>query len=732
MVYDVEVAEENRTAADGVDNSADDEALLKEIRDRYDYAYEKWRKIRDERQIDLRYVCGDPWDATDRKARKDAGRPCVSQDELSQYVNHAVNNARQSKRGIKVDPLTNATEKDSELRQDIIRTAEYRSRAQACYLTAYQSMLEGSYGFFGISRRYVENENLTAENFNQQELWFRPFANADAVLPDPDSKQPDWSDQGYCFVLDPITREEFKRQHPNARITDFSTEHMTQAKNWIMDRMVLRAEYWKVISTQKKQYLYKGQVVEALPKGAKADGERTVTSKRVVQYITNGVEILSTNPQPGTMVPIIPVTGLERYVDEGSGPERKLFSLIRLARDPQMTLAYLASQETEEAGLTPKVPYMGYVGQFETDAEAWENLTKQPVARIQVDPIVDGASGTVLPLPTRVEFSPNFQAYEVAKDGARRAIQAAMGISPLPTAAQRNNEKSGVALEKIEQAQDIGSYHFVDSLDRALMYGGRVANEYIGEIHTEEQEMTLRRPDDTNRHVRLNTKEPYIDEKTGESEHYPIDDGSHTVTVSTGPSSESLRQEVRDFVDTLLGSLKNLPIAPPQAAKVLSIAIKMKGLGPQGDQLADIISPPEQPGQQIPPEAQQAIAQAHQVIQATQAELQKLQMEKAGRVVDNQFKLQIEQMKIEADTAKAEIMTKAQSIEERLKFVEDLWAQLHGQAHEAGMQAQDQAHQQAQQEAAQQHAGELQDSQQQAAAQQQQAAAEQQPEPQGA
>jgi hypothetical protein len=677
-------------------------------------------------------VCGNPWSKTDFDARKDAGRPCISHDELSQYVNHAVNNARQSKRGIKVDPLTNATEKDCELRQDIIRTAEYRSRAQACYLTAYQSMLEGSYGFFGIGRRYVENENLTAENFNQQELWFRPFSNPDAVLPDPDCKQPDWSDQGYCFVLDPITREEFKRQHPTAQITDFTTEHMTQAKSWIGDRIVLRAEYWKVISTERKQYLINGRVVDALPKGAKAEGERTVTSKRVVQYITNGVEILKTNPQPGTMIAIIPVTGLERYVDEGSGPERRLFSLIRLARDPQMTLAYLASQEMEEAGLSPKVPFIGYKGQFESDAEAWGNITKQPRGYIQADPVVDEASGTVLPLPTRVPFTPNFQAYEVAKDAAKRAIQAAMGISPLPTAAQRQNEKSGVALQEIGKAQDIGSYHFVDSLDRALMYGGRVANEWIGAIHTEEQEMSLRKLDDTNRRVRLNTEAPYLDEKTGEMQQFPIDDGSHTVTVSTGPSSESLRQEVRDFVDTLLASLKNLPIAPPQAAKVLSIAIRMKGLGPQGDQLADIISPPEQPGQQIPPEAQQAIAQAHQVIAATQAELQKLQAEKQGKVVDNTFKMQIEQMRIEADIAKAEIMTAKQHLEERMKFVEDAWAQLHGQAHEAGMQAQDQAHAAAQQESAQQHAGEQQDSQQQAAAEQQQAAAEQQPEPQAA
>jgi hypothetical protein len=92
--------------------------------------------------------------------------------------------------------------------------------------------------------------------------------------------------------------------------------------------------------------------------------------------MTNGLEILDTIEHPGVEVAIIPVIGLERYLDEGSGPKRKLFSLCRLACDPQMSLAYLNSQETEEAGLSPKVPYIGYKGQFDTDQEAWENLKR--------------------------------------------------------------------------------------------------------------------------------------------------------------------------------------------------------------------------------------------------------------------------------------------------------------------------------------------------------------------
>lgn len=571
-------------------------------------------------------------------------------------------------------------------------------------------MLEGSYGFFGIGRRYVENENLTAANFNHQELWFRPFSNPDAVLPDPDCKEPDWSDQNFCFVLDPITREEFKRQHPRAQFKDFSSEQMQIAKSWLSDRTVLRAEYWKVHTTEQKVYLLDGKLVYTLPKGAQPDDERTILKRSVVQYLTNGIEILKRNPQPGTMIPIIPVTGLERYVNEGAGPKRKLFSLVRVARDPQLTLAFLCSQEMEEASLTPKVPFRGWKGQFESDAEAHENIYKTPHAMVQYDyPDWALERGIPVALPERVQFTPNFQAYEIAKDGARRAIQAAMGISPLPTAAQRNNEKSGVALERIETAQDIGSYHFVDGLERAMMYAGRVANEYIGAIHTDEQEMMLRKADDSNRHVRLNTAKPYLNEKTNELEHYPIDDGSHTVTISSGPSDASQRAEVKQFIDTLLQNLQSIPAPPPVLAQIVAMAIRMKGLGPKGDQLADLISPPDQ-GQQMPPEAQQAVQRLQQQHDALneyakqlEGKMQQLQFEKMAKVVDNQARMELEKLKIDADLAKAEIMTKAQSIEERVKFIEDAWQQLHGQAHEAGMQAQEQAHAQ---EMAQQQAEE--------------------------
>lgn len=691
-------------------NTGKDEALLKEIRDRYTALTDLWRDLREERQKDIRYLCGDVWSDEDKNARKEAGRPCINHDQLNQYVNQAVNSARQNRRGIKVEPRGNgANDKTAEFRQQLIRGIEYESKAQSIYLRAYQDMVEGSYGFARIGRKYSNNdlEALDPSIFDQ-EITIGAILNPDSVLFGYDTcKMPDWSDARDCFVLDPMPKEDFLRQYPDAEIRDFESDHFEVARDWLQDNQVLVAEYWRIETDWIPVYLLRdGTVKLEIAKGEKYSRMRKVEKKTLVQYMTNGVEILDRVEQPGDTLAIVPFIGLARYLDEGGGPKLKLFSLVRLARDPQMSLAYLASQEMEEAGLSPKTPYVGYTGQFESDWENWKVATKQPFAFLQIDPVTDSANGETLPLPQRQQFTPNFQAYEIAKDATARAIQAAMGISPLPTAAQRNNEKSGVALDRIASQEAIGSYHFIDGYDRALELAGRVIDAWIRPTYDTERDAALRKPDDTHRVARINTEAPQVDPETGQTYHYQVDQmGDHNLTVSTGPSYDSQRQDAADFLDQLVGNLETLPVAPPQAAKILALAIRMRELGPKGDEMAEIISPstPDQAaqlGQQLG-QQQQQMQQAQEIIAKLQAELQQLKLERAGKVIDNEARISIERMKIEADVAKAEIATKAQQLSERMQYVEDLWQQLHGQAHEAAMQSADQAHERGM--AAQQH-----------------------------
>lgn len=687
-----------------------DEELLEEIRQRFRDWDTEWKPIREERNTDLKYISGDPWDAKDRKARTDAGRPCINHDELGQYVNQLVNGVRQSKRGIKVDPQgEGSNDQTARLRQDLIRTIEYASNAGSVYAHAFQSMVEGSYAFFRISRQYTSNaaEDGGPALFDQ-EIVIRPVSNPNSVVYDPRCKEPDWSDARGCFLIERIPRKEFKRRWPRAQYIDFSLDYSIIASDWIFSEDMVVAEYWRIETTEKTKYLLESGEVVDNPRGRAVDKKRTVEEKRVMHYITNGLEILerSEDPEPGTLLPIIPMIGLERYADDAGFSRRKLFSLVRLARDPQMSLAYLNSQEMEEAGLTPKTPFMGYKGQFDSSRTQWEKVTREPLAFLEADVPDNWPAGQVPPLPTRVPFTPNFGAYEVAKDSARRAIQAAMGISPLPTAMQRQNEKSGVALQRIENLESLGSYHFIDGYDRALRLAGRVINQWIPAVYCRQMRpIHVRRPDDSYRQIQLNSG-PYIDPTTQQQVCYPVEDVDHSISISTGPSYNSQREAVTDFLDTLIGQLPQLPVAPPQAAKLLSLAIQMKDLGPKGDQMAEIIAPTQGSPDQSLAQLQQAQAQAMQqgiMIQQLQAENQRLTVERQAKVVEGEYKLMtqrmqteaqvlVERLKVDAQVAAAEIQTKTQVINERVAAIDELFKQGHQQMHDVRTQESQQQH----------------------------------------
>lgn len=661
----------------GSEPESGDAAKLREIRAEYTRFRDYWRDKYEDGDIDMRFIAGDPWDPEDKENRKNTGRPAINHDELGQYVNEAINGVRQNPRGIKVEPAGDgADDQTAEDNQDLVRGIEYRSSAQRlAYLPAYENALQRGYGFYRISRRFVYHDARAAEKAARegkdpfiQEVRIKGIPNPNSVLYDPDSKEPDGSDCTKCFVLDPVPLAEFKRRYPKAQKCDFSAEDRGTAPDWINDKTVLVAEYW-CIETSGSITIYQletGEIVlQEPPKGVAVKRKRTVDRQVPVQYITNGVEILERTEQPPPYIPIVPVWGKRLWLTEGGQAKLKLISLVRLARDPQMSYAYLCSQEMEEAGMTPKTPFVGAKGQFESDQEAWELLNKVPRAYVQYDVITDQSNGSPLPPPSRPQFIPNFQSYEIAKDSARRAIQAAMGTSPLPTAAQRNNEKSGVALQRIQQQRATGNFHFSDNLDGALEYGGKIILSWIGPTYDTPRDVVLRKADESLKTVVAN--QAYQDPKTGEQRIFDTSKGSHDVTISTSPSFESQREEAGEFLDTLVQNLPNLPIAPPAAAKLVSMAVRMKGLGAQGDQMADIIDPEPKDGQALPPQAQAAIAQAQQQMQALQAVLQELQAKLAAaeqkltaKAEENATKLAIAEAQAALEKFKAELQAEVE------------------------------------------------------------------------
>ena len=467
------------------------EDRIKEINDNFDYCVKAWEETRREGAMDMKYISGDPWDSAEKESRTKTGRLALVLDELNQYNNQIINNVRMNKRAIKFNATgEGANDKKAAFRQALARQIEYKSKAQQAYITAFENAVQRSYGYFRIKTQYISDDGF------DQEIAIGRIPNPDSIYLDPDAKEADFSDMKFAFSIDFIRKEQFKSDYPNAQIHDFTSEHQVAAPHWIKDKHIQVAEYWKV--NEKKQWLYLLDTPErtkiyhnALPKGTKVDRkEVTVTwpsgrknfilnmretvKRKIVKYITNGVEILEEVDWPGKWIPIVPVWGKEIYVDTGGGSKRILLSATRLARDPYMLYCYYRTCEAELVSMTPKTPYIGYEGQFDGQKEKWQNVNRVPQAYLEVKPVLDATGQAVLPLPKRQEYVPQIAPLEMGAESAKRAIQAAFGMHNASVGKLDGARQSGVAIDKLDTQSDQGSHHFIDNYDRAIQHGGAI------------------------------------------------------------------------------------------------------------------------------------------------------------------------------------------------------------------------------------------------------------------
>jgi hypothetical protein len=144
-------------------------------------------------------------------------------------------------------------------------------------------------------------------------------------------------------------------------------------------------------------------------------------------------------------------------------------------------------------------------------------------------------------------------------------------------------------------------------------------------------------------------------------------------------------------VDNLIANIKGLPVPPDVATKLLAMALRLKDLGPIGDEMADLLAPDEQ--EQLPPQAMAALQQLKQQADALNAyakqlesEINKLKQEKDAKIVDNQMKKEMVELQERTKILIAEINAKAQETKLRMEWEREQWLALHGSAHDLAMQ----------------------------------------------
>jgi len=603
--------------------SDDDAALLEEILADYNYDVDNWAPIRAEADIDVSYAANDTWTKEDEAAR--AGRPMLNLDQLSQYRNQVENTVRQNKRGVKVSQAGGgATEKTAELRANRIREIEYQSHAQEAYSQAFSDCLTRGYGFARIVAEYEDEES------DNQVFRTKSIPDPNSVIPDSDAQSTSGRDWRRCVFVDTVSIAQFKRDWPTARVQSFDAASVAHLPRWFgKEGRVQIAEVWRLTETPN-------------PRG------RGKPTREVCQYVTNGLEFLVKPGMPkktvwkGKYIPFGACLGRIIYRGTTTGDSQKLIlSYIRFARDSAKGFNWTWSTILEKIALPVKASLMGFKGQVDNDILALvERSTKEHVPWIGFNAMTDATGQQVLPLPQYGSREADIQADMAAAEGFQRNIQNSLGHFNATDARMGHTKvTSGVALQELKRSGDLGSYDYLDHYDDFQKFMGEQYDDLLSAYDDTDKEVALRLPDNTTKMQRINHMTGRAPD--GSPAYAPddlrMDQGRHTITISTGPSFDSQREAGKEAAMNLLQNPQAFPI-------IASDAVKLMDLGPIGDQMAEdleFLQPPvmQQARQQKaggegapdPRQLQQENSQIKQQLQHAEQTMQQMQGELQGK-----------------------------------------------------------------------------------------------------
>jgi len=561
-----------KVAEYGPDKSTDDSAgLLAEARSRLRMAIDAYSDTREDELDDLRFYAGSPdnnfqWPQDVLSARGTIqgqvgnARPTLTINKLPQHVRQVTNEQRMNRPGIKVIPSDEeAAEEVAEIYNGVIRHIEYISDADVAYDTACENQVAYGEGYVRLLTEYCDEDSF------DQDIKIGRIRNSFSVYMDPMIQDPTGADARWCFITEDLTKQEYERLYPNAApITTLMSLGVgdQSISQWINENTVRIAEYFYIEHEKRKLNLYPGNqtAFDGTPEDktfkmmfGKPTRQRESTIRKVKWCKINGYEILEESEWAGKFIPVVRVVGNEFEIDG----RVYVSGLVRNAKDAQRMYNYWVSQEAEMLALAPKAPFIGYGGQFEGYETQWKTANTQNWPYLEVNPDVTDGQGAVLPLPQRAQPPMASSGLLQAKAGASEDIKSATGQYNA-SLGMTSNERSGKAILARQREGDVGTYHYVDNLARAIRHVGRQLIDLIPKIYDTQRIARIVGEDGESDMVKINPMQPEPVRKIVDEEGNTIDKiynpavGKYDVRVITGPGYATKRQEALESMAQLL------------------------------------------------------------------------------------------------------------------------------------------------------------------------------------
>ena len=512
---------------------------------------------------DLKFANGDQWDAQEKKRRAEKGRPALQINLLPKFIDQVVGDMMHNTPSVKITPEdSRADAQIAKIRQGIISNIEYQSNAKGIYGYAARQMVTCGYGGWRILTRYCD------ENPFMQEIFIEGIRNPFLIYLDPSSKDQNYADARWGFLLEKIPHDEFKDRFPDVEIPtstlDIWGSTGTDQEMWFTDETVTVAEYFckskrkqtvhqlddgTVITDedyQKMKTQYEDLVTKAL------DSVLQPTQKPVPQQSQPGMQQPGMQ-QPGMQQPGMQQPGMQQpgmqlppNIPTIASTKETEVDIIRqwiitgneiidgelegnIFPGKHIPLILLKGKELNIEGKNYVYSLIRHAKDPQKLVNYWNTSAAETIALAPKSPWLgtprqfegfeeDYASANVENFAF-LKYNPDPEAPGPPQrtspgqpptaifEQIRRGeenIKSVIGMFNADIGAS-GSEQTGAAIRARQRPGDISTYEFTENWSRAILYTGKIINDMIPEVYDTERDVRIKNDDGSDTFVPTNT-----------------------------------------------------------------------------------------------------------------------------------------------------------------------------------------------------------------------------------
>ena len=466
------------------------------------------------------------------------GKPRYTFDITGPVVDQIAGQIEQADFAIKVKPASGEASKDTaKLLDGLVRNIENISNASDIFSMAARNMITSGIDGWQVKQAYVD-----ADSFDQ-DLVIEPIANfVDSVWLGPFTK-PDATDMKWGVILEAVEKREYDERYPEGSgksVSDGREGHAYFSKH---DQITIGQLYYIVHEKRELVKLSDGRVVEMGQVEPVAD-ELAATGITIVDVRNRPKAVVKSRLFDGggwlkpaqktvfNQIPIIPTFGNFKVF------ENKILyrGAVSKQMDAQRVLNYAKSREIEEGALAPRAKY------FLTDKQVAGNESTFATLNTNADPVQ-----IFTPDPEN-PGTPQQSGGGVINSGLRALSEDMRGISQQSAGLFASNMgdnpglQSGVAIERLQQAGDIGTVKYFSAQERAICRTARILIDAIPLVYTGERQTRILSEDGSFDMTTLN-QAVFDQQSMSVVTLNDLSMGKYDVTCSAGSSFQNRQQE---------------------------------------------------------------------------------------------------------------------------------------------------------------------------------------------